>query len=138
MPPDHAYWIVHVARAEIDLLRGDIDAAIGRLQLIHSVPAMVRRVDFAAEAAQRAAEAALWAGRPGDAQDETRHTLALFTVPDLTILCGQLQSPRRGLFALPPLRHWSRGLAVLLGGAAHAMLPRQGQGASRRSRTPPS
>jgi DNA-binding CsgD family transcriptional regulator len=90
MPPDPVYWIVHVARAEIDLLRGDTAAAIERLQLINSVPTVVSRVDFAYEAAQRAAEAALWAGRPSDALAEAQRTLALFTVPDLTILCGRL------------------------------------------------
>jgi salicylate hydroxylase len=41
------------------------------------------------------------------------------------------QSPRWGLFALPPLRHWSRGPVVLLGDAAHGMLPHHGQGASQ-------
>ena len=41
------------------------------------------------------------------------------------------QSPRWGLFALRPLRRWSRGPVVLLGDAAHAMLPHQGQGANQ-------
>jgi salicylate hydroxylase len=41
------------------------------------------------------------------------------------------QSPRWGLFTLPPLRHWYRGPVVLLGDAAHAMLPHQGQGANQ-------
>ena len=41
------------------------------------------------------------------------------------------QSPRWGLFALPPLRRWSRGPVVLIGDAAHAMLPHQGQGANQ-------
>jgi salicylate hydroxylase len=41
------------------------------------------------------------------------------------------QSPRWALFSLPPLQHWSRGHAVLLGDAAHAMLPHQGQGANQ-------
>ena len=41
------------------------------------------------------------------------------------------QSPRWGLFALRPLRCWSRGPVVLLGDAAHAMLPHQGQGANQ-------
>jgi DNA-binding CsgD family transcriptional regulator len=89
-PPDRVYWILNVACAEIDLLRGNTDAAAGRWQLIHACPAVVSRVDFACESAQRAAEAALWAGHPGDALQETRRTLALFTVPDLTILCGRL------------------------------------------------
>jgi salicylate hydroxylase len=41
------------------------------------------------------------------------------------------QSPRWGLFALPPLRRWSRGPVVLIGDAAQAMLPHQGQGANQ-------
>jgi salicylate hydroxylase len=41
------------------------------------------------------------------------------------------QSPRFGLFARPPLRTWHRGPVVLLGDAAHAMLPHQGQGANQ-------
>jgi salicylate hydroxylase len=41
------------------------------------------------------------------------------------------QSPRWALFSLPPLRRWTRGGAVLLGDAAHAMLPHQGQGANQ-------
>jgi len=41
------------------------------------------------------------------------------------------QSPRFGLFARPPLRTWHRGPVVLLGDAAHAMLPHHGQGANQ-------
>jgi salicylate hydroxylase len=41
------------------------------------------------------------------------------------------QSPRWGLFTLAPLRRWSRDRVVLLGDAAHAMLPHQGQGANQ-------
>jgi DNA-binding CsgD family transcriptional regulator/tetratricopeptide (TPR) repeat protein len=90
MPSCRVHWIVHVARAEIDLLRGDTDAASGRWQLIRASPAVISRVDVACESAQRAAEAALWAGRPGDALAEARRALALFKVPDLTIFCGRL------------------------------------------------
>ncbi|HEX4395674.1 MAG TPA: FAD-dependent monooxygenase [Mycobacterium sp.] len=41
------------------------------------------------------------------------------------------QSPRWALFSLPPLQRWSRGNVVLLGDAAHAMLPHEGQGANQ-------
>ena len=41
------------------------------------------------------------------------------------------QSPRWGLFARRPLGRWSRGPVVLLGDAAHAMLPHHGQGANQ-------
>ena len=89
-PPDRDRWLAHVNRAEIDLLRGDTGAAAGRWQLIYASPAHRSRVDFAYESAPRAAEALLWAGRPGDALRETRRALALYKVPDLTILSGRL------------------------------------------------
>jgi len=84
------HLLAQVARAEVDLLRGDADAARGRWQLIYAVPAFATRVDFAYQAAPLAVEASLWAGRPGDALDETRQALALFRAPDLTIFCGRL------------------------------------------------
>ena len=90
MPPDRDRWLAHVNRAEIDLLRGDTGAAAERWQLIYASPAHRSRVDFAYESAPRAAEAMLWAGRPGDALQETRRALALYKAPDLTILSGRL------------------------------------------------
>ena len=63
---------------------------MGRWQLISAFAAVARRADFAYEAASWAAEAALWDGRPGDAMEEVRRALALFRVPDLTILSGRL------------------------------------------------
>jgi salicylate hydroxylase len=38
---------------------------------------------------------------------------------------------RWGLFVVQPLRGWSRGSVVLMGDAAHGMLPHQGQGANQ-------
>ena len=89
-PPDRDRWVVDVARAEIDLLRGDTGAAAERWELIYAFPGLISRVDFAYESAPRAAEALLWAGRPGDALRETRRALALFKGTDLTILSGRL------------------------------------------------
>ncbi len=89
-PPDRDRWLAHVNRAEIDLLRGDTGAAARRWQLIYAFPAHRSRVDFAYESAPRAAEASLWAGRPGDALQKTRQALALYQGTDLTILSGRL------------------------------------------------
>ena len=89
-PGDRIHWIVQVVRAEIDLLGGEAGAAARWWQQIYALPAVTNRVDFAYEAAPQAAEASLWAGRPGDALAETRRALALFKVPDLTIMSGRL------------------------------------------------
>jgi ATP/maltotriose-dependent transcriptional regulator MalT len=89
-PPDPDHWPAQVIRAEIDLVRGDTGAAAKRWQLMETLPAITSRVDFGYDGAPRAAEALLWAGRPGDALRETRRALARFNVPDLTILCGRL------------------------------------------------
>ncbi len=89
-PSDRDHWPVHEARAEIDLLRGDTTAAAARRQQIDALLAHISHVDFARESAQRTAELAAWAGRPGDALDEVRRVLPLFKAPDLTIFCGRL------------------------------------------------
>jgi DNA-binding CsgD family transcriptional regulator len=89
-PPDRDHWLVHEMRAEIDLLRGDTSAAQRRRQLLDAITARIGSVDFAREEAQRAAELALWAGRPGDALAGVRQVLPRYQVPDLTILCGWL------------------------------------------------
>jgi DNA-binding CsgD family transcriptional regulator len=90
MPPDRDRWVVDVDRAEIDLLRGDIGVAGERWELIYALPGLLSRVDFGYESAPRAVEALLWAGRPGEALQETRRALALYKGADLTMLSGRL------------------------------------------------
>jgi DNA-binding CsgD family transcriptional regulator len=89
-PPDRDHLVVHEARAEIDLLRGHAEAAERRQQLLGAITAHISSSDGAREAAQRAAELALWAGRPGDALAKIQQILPLFQAPDLTIFCGRL------------------------------------------------
>jgi DNA-binding CsgD family transcriptional regulator/tetratricopeptide (TPR) repeat protein len=90
-PPDRDHWAVQEARAEIDLLRGDIEDATRRQrQVSASIAGHSGSVDAAREAGQRAVELMLWAGQPGHALDEARRVLALFKASDLTIFCGRL------------------------------------------------
>jgi len=89
-PPDRDHWIAHEARAEVDLLRGDIDAAAARRRLIDAIPAHVGNGPSARESARRAAELAVWAGEPGDALTRVQQGLPLLQTTDLTIVCGWL------------------------------------------------
>jgi len=88
-PPDRVHWATHQARADIDLLRGDTQAATRRQQQISSF-SFAGSIDNSRRLAQRSAELALWDGRPGDALNDVRRPLPLFTAPDLAILCGWL------------------------------------------------
>jgi len=118
--PDHDRYLVHQFRAEIDLLRGDMAAAAVRQQQLTGIIRGVGSIDFTREATQRAAELALWAGRPGDALQEVQRTIALFHSPDLTIMCGRLLGA--GMRACADLSERARarrdGPAVSAAGAA--------------------
>jgi DNA-binding CsgD family transcriptional regulator len=105
-PPDLGRWVVHEARAEIDLLRGDIEAAGRRRQQITACVGHISHVESAREAALRAAELALWAGAPGDALREVQRVLALFQAPDWTILCGRVLAA--GMWACADLAEQAR------------------------------
>jgi DNA-binding CsgD family transcriptional regulator len=89
-PPDRDNWVVHDLRAEIDLLRGNTEAAERRWQLLGAITAQIGSVDFARDTAQRAAELALWAARPGDALAKVQQVLPLFQDAYPTIMCGRL------------------------------------------------
>ena len=84
-------------------------------------PGLTSRVDFGYDGAPRAAEAMLWAGRPGDALRETRRALARFNGTDLTILSGRF------------LTAGMRACADLAGQAR----ARRDQSPRRTPRTPP-
>jgi DNA-binding CsgD family transcriptional regulator len=85
-PVDRDHWTLHEARVEIDLLRGEVDAAALRLQQI-KIPSSV---DFAREHAQVVAEVALWAGRPDEALDVVEPLLERLEDTDWLIFCGWL------------------------------------------------
>jgi DNA-binding CsgD family transcriptional regulator len=87
-PPGRDDWFVHVYRSEIDLLRGDIEAAAARQQQVTALAGHFFSADWARQAAQRTVEVALWAGRSGDALQEVRRVLAPYRLPDLTLMCG--------------------------------------------------
>jgi DNA-binding CsgD family transcriptional regulator/tetratricopeptide (TPR) repeat protein len=89
-PPDRDHWVVHQARTEIDLLRGDIEAAAARQQQIMECVPLIGSLDASRERAQRAAELALWAGQPAEALTEVRRVLPSFKDPEPTIFCGRL------------------------------------------------
>lgn len=52
--------------------------------------------------------------------------------PAVTSIIAAVEHTQRwGLFAVEPLKRWSRGRVVVIGDAAHAMLPHHGQGANQ-------
>ena len=76
-------------RAEIDLLRGNGEAAASRLRQIKSIVGRTNS-DNACEIAQRAADVAIWAGRPADGLAEVRDVLAAYEGTDWAVQWGWL------------------------------------------------
>jgi DNA-binding CsgD family transcriptional regulator len=105
-PPDLAGWVVHEARAEVDLLRGHIGAAERRRQQIKSCTGRLGHVESARESALRAAELALWARLPDVALGEVQAVLGLFPAADFTIFCGRLLTA--GMWACADLAEHAR------------------------------
>jgi DNA-binding CsgD family transcriptional regulator len=82
--PDN--WPLHLARAEIDLVRGELDAAAELLAQID----VGASPEFAAGLAQDVAEVALWARRPEEALEAVRRALDRRADADWVMKCGWL------------------------------------------------
>jgi DNA-binding CsgD family transcriptional regulator len=89
-PPHRDQWLAHVFRSEVDLLRGDLEAAAWRQEQVAQLVGRVGNIDWSRDCALRAAELHLWAGRPGQALAEVRRALAQVPSPDWAIFCGRL------------------------------------------------
>jgi DNA-binding CsgD family transcriptional regulator len=85
-PVDWVYYALHASRADIDLLRGDVDAAAQRLNQIE----IGASLESARELGQRIAEVALWAGRPDEALEEVQRVLERLEDTGWVIFCGWL------------------------------------------------
>jgi DNA-binding CsgD family transcriptional regulator/tetratricopeptide (TPR) repeat protein len=83
-PVDRDHVFLHACRAEIDLLRGEFDAAAHRL---NQLPWRTGHED-AREHGQRVAEAAVWTGRPDEALEEIERMLERLQDTDWLIFCG--------------------------------------------------
>ena len=90
-PPSRDDPVVQMCRVEIDMLRGDIQAAQLRLQQVRdtiSNQVGVFAGDF--EASLQETMLALWAGQPRQAFDEVIQVLPALTAPSVTYRCGEL------------------------------------------------
>jgi DNA-binding NarL/FixJ family response regulator len=88
-PATGSNFAVHWLRAEIDLLRGDGNAAASRLRQVKSVIGRFGSGD-ACEFAQRAADVAAWTGRPADGLAEVQEVLATYGSTDWAVQWGWL------------------------------------------------
>jgi DNA-binding CsgD family transcriptional regulator len=77
---------LHWCRAEVDLLRGEVDVAARRLAQIN----VGASPEFVGELAISVAEVALWAGRPQDALEAAQRALERQGETDWVMRCGWL------------------------------------------------
>jgi tetratricopeptide (TPR) repeat protein len=83
-PIDRHNVLLHACRADIDLLRGEVNPALERLaQTKHEAS-----IDFSRSLGQQFAEAALWAGRPDEALEEVQRLLDRLEGTGRVIECG--------------------------------------------------
>jgi DNA-binding NarL/FixJ family response regulator len=85
-PVDPGNFPAHAARASVDLVRGELEAAAQRLAQINVGPSH----PYAAILARDTAEVALWAGRPREALDAIRRELEGPNRSNSAIFCGWL------------------------------------------------
>jgi DNA-binding CsgD family transcriptional regulator len=85
-PVERDTVLLHACRAEIDLLRGEIDEAAERLAQTKAEAIL----DISRELGERLAEVALWAGQPGEALKEVQRLLERLEGTEWVILSGWL------------------------------------------------
>jgi len=117
--------VAHLALGE----GSSVSAGPGRLFVRYPVRAG-RLLNYVAFARTGRWEAESWS-QPGSI-DEVREALHDFhaQVHEILRATPDGRCHKWGLFARPPLARWARGAAVLLGDAAHPMMPWFGQGAA--------
>jgi DNA-binding CsgD family transcriptional regulator/tetratricopeptide (TPR) repeat protein len=85
-PIEPDLWPLQLSRAEIDLLRGEVDEATQRLTQVNVGPSP----EFARDLGQDVADVALWAGRPDEALEAVRQALDRRAEADWLMKCGWL------------------------------------------------
>jgi DNA-binding CsgD family transcriptional regulator/tetratricopeptide (TPR) repeat protein len=85
-PIDRDNVLLHACSANIDLLRGEVDAALDRL----AQTKLDASLEISRDLGQRFAEVALWAGRPGEALEEVQRLLERLEDTVQVIFCGWL------------------------------------------------